>query len=108
MGPRDTGGRSHARERERSRRRDSSLAAVVFVAPVAVGASAIALSQRERSYTATAKLLSTPVAQYDETFLGTSLVRDPGDANRTAPTAVELLDSDEVAVASARRLGGVP
>jgi capsular polysaccharide biosynthesis protein len=79
---------------------------VLLIGLAAAAASTIAVSRREPSYTATAKLLITPVAQYDETFLGTSLIRDAGDANRTAPTAAQMLRSAEISIESARRLGG--
>jgi hypothetical protein len=48
----------------------------------------------------------TPLAQSDETFLGTSLVRDAGDANRTSSTVARLLDSPRVALGTAESLGG--
>ncbi|MET9519198.1 hypothetical protein [Streptomyces sp. NPDC002994] len=48
----------------------------------------------------------TPLAQSDETFLGTSLVRDAGDTNRTSSTVARLLDSHRVALTTAQSLGG--
>jgi hypothetical protein len=78
---------------------------VVLAGLASVAASAVALSQREPSYTATSKLLITPLAQDDETFLGTSLVRDAGDPNRTPTTTAEMVRSREIDSEAARRLG---
>ena len=79
---------------------------VLLVALVAVAAGAIAASARESSYAARARLVITPLAQQNETFLGTSLIRDAGDANRTASTLATTMDSGEVERATADRLGG--
>ena len=78
---------------------------VVLVALAAVAATLVALSQREPSYRATATLLITPLPQYDDAFLGVSLVRDAGDANRTAATVATLIESDDAAARAARTLG---
>jgi uncharacterized protein involved in exopolysaccharide biosynthesis len=78
---------------------------VLLVALAAVAAALFALSRREPSYRATATLLITPLPQYDDTFLGVSLVRDAGDPNRTAATVAALLDSDDAARHTARALG---
>lgn len=58
------------------------------------------------SYTATTKLMVVPLPQWDETFLGTDLVRDSGDATRTAPTLASQLKSEHFAEVAARELGG--
>lgn len=58
------------------------------------------------SYTATTKLAVVPLPQWDETFLGTDLVRDSGDATRTATTVAAQLSSQHFATAAARYLGG--
>jgi uncharacterized protein involved in exopolysaccharide biosynthesis len=58
------------------------------------------------SYTATTTLMVVPLPQWDETFLGTDLVRDSGDATRTAPTLASQLQSEHFAAAAARDLGG--
>jgi len=76
------------------------------VALTAVAATLVALSQRESSYRAAATVLITPLPQYDDAFLGTSLVRDAGDASRTAETIATLIDSDDAAAQAARTLGG--
>lgn len=79
---------------------------VLVVTLAAVAAGLLALSRREDSYTATARLAITPLAQNDETFLGTGLVRDAGDAARTPATVAERIDSRAVATETARRVGG--
>jgi subunit length determinant Wzz-like protein len=77
---------------------------VLLIALVAAGAAAAALAARSASYEAAAKLLVTPLPQYDETFFGTSLLRDAGDSKLTASTAAEVLHSRGVATEAARRL----
>lgn len=57
-------------------------------------------------YTATTKLMVVPLPQWDETFLGTDLIRDSGDATRTAPTLASQLKSEHFAEVAARELGG--
>ncbi len=79
---------------------------VVLVTAAAVGAAVVALERRAPTYKATTSLLITPLPQWDTTFLGTSLIRDSGDANRTAATVAQMLDSQQVAEETARRLGG--
>jgi hypothetical protein len=78
---------------------------VLLVAVVAVAAAVVTSLTREGSHAAKVELLLTPLAQFDETFLGTSLVRDAGDAGRTAQTVVDTLDSEAVDVGTAKRLG---
>jgi capsular polysaccharide biosynthesis protein len=72
----------------------------------AVFATALVMSQRDQSYEATAKLVINPLAQYDVTFLGTSLIRDAGDANRTPATVADTIDSGAIAAETGRRMGG--
>ncbi|MFH8656254.1 hypothetical protein [Streptomyces afghaniensis] len=79
---------------------------VVLTTLAAVVASVVALGPRAPSYSSTARMPVTPLAQSDETFLGTSLVRDAGDANRTSSTLARLLDSHRVALETAQSLGG--
>ena len=79
---------------------------MLLVTLAAVGASLIALSSRDPSYEATARLVINPLAQYDVTFLGTSLIRDAGDASRTPSTVAETIDSNAIATETARRMGG--
>ncbi|MFI6439232.1 hypothetical protein [Streptomyces sp. NPDC050759] len=79
---------------------------VVLTTLAAVVATLVALGQRAPSYSATARMPVTPLAQSDETFLGTSLIRDAGDANRTSATVARLLDSQRVAAQTAQSLGG--
>ncbi len=79
---------------------------VVLTTLAALAASLVALGPRAPSYSATTRMPLTPLSQSDETFLGTSLVRDAGDATRTSSMAAKLLDSHRVAVATAQSLGG--
>ena len=72
---------------------------------IAVGASVWSASHQTPSYTATTKLVVIPLAQSDETFLGTSLIRDGGDPSRTAATVATELDSERAAAATADYLG---
>ena len=78
---------------------------VLLIALVAVAAALVASLSRDASYSAKVELLVTPLAQYDETFLGTSLVRDAGDAARTASTVAATLDSRAVDAETAARFG---
>lgn len=58
------------------------------------------------SYTSTTRVVVVPLPQWDETFLGTDLVRDSGDATRTALTFATELESNHYAVVTAGYLGG--
>ena len=78
---------------------------VIIPALLAVGSSLWSASAQTPTYTATAKLVVIPLAQWDETFIGTSLVRDAGDAKRTAATLTALLDSRRAATVAADYLG---
>lgn len=89
------------------------LGAVLRWWPLVLGAMVIALSaawwshaHRVASYSSTTRLMVVPLPQWDETFLGTELVRDSGDATRTTPTLVAELKSDHYAAVAADRLGG--
>jgi capsular polysaccharide biosynthesis protein len=57
------------------------------------------------TYTATARIVVVPLPQWDETFLGTDLIRDSGDAARTAATVAADLGSDHYARVTAQYLG---
>ncbi len=61
---------------------------------------------RTRDYTATAHLLVTPISQDDQNFIGLPVIRDSGDPTRTVQTAASVIDSQEAAALTARRLGG--
>jgi uncharacterized protein involved in exopolysaccharide biosynthesis len=78
---------------------------VVLVTLVALASSLVALESRRPSYSATAKLLISPLPQWDQTFLGTSLIRDSGDATLTASTVAEMLKTPDVAFETARSMG---
>jgi len=78
---------------------------VVLPALIAVAATLWSASQQPSSYTATTKLMVYPLAQWDETFLGTSLLRDGGDAKITAATVAASLDSRRSAATAAAYIG---
>ncbi len=78
---------------------------VLVVTLAAVAAAVLVSSLRDDSYSADVRMLITPIAQQDERFLGTDLIRDSGDAARTAATVAESLDSREIDGVTARRLG---
>src|SRR4051794_1615388 len=61
---------------------------------------------RTRDYTATANLLVTPISQDDQNFIGLPVSRDSGGPTRTVQTAASVIDSQEAAALTARRLGG--
>jgi hypothetical protein len=79
---------------------------LVVPALIAVGATMWSLDRQEPSYTVTTKLMVVPLAQWDETFIGTSMVRDSGDASITAGTIAAHLDTYEAAAVAADFLGG--
>jgi capsular polysaccharide biosynthesis protein len=81
---------------------------VVLVTLLAVGAAALKLSARTSDYRASAQLLILPLPQYDQTFLGTSLLRDGGDPKLTAATAAQIVHSRAIAADASARLGGRP
>ena len=78
---------------------------VALVTLAAVAGTVWALSRREPDYRATAQILITPLPGYDKTFLGIDVLRDSGDAPRTAQTAAALLKSSGAAPVVARKLG---
>jgi uncharacterized protein involved in exopolysaccharide biosynthesis len=78
---------------------------VVVVTLVAVASSIWALDSRKPSYSATARLLISPLPQWDQTFLGTSLIRDAGDARLTASTVAEVLKGPDSAIEAADSMG---
>lgn len=78
---------------------------VLLITVLAVAAALVATLVRDGSHAARVGLIVTPVAQYDETFLGTGLVRDGGDAARTATTLATTLETREADAEAARRLG---
>lgn len=79
---------------------------VLVVALLAVGAAFFSVGKQQPEYTAVTRLVVVPLVQWDETFLGTSLIRDGGDAHSTAATTAALLDTRAVAQATAEKLGG--
>ena len=73
---------------------------------VAVCAAWWSHQHAKETYIATTKVVVVPLPQWDETFLGTDLVRDSGDATRTAATEATELQSDRYVKATADYLGG--
>ncbi len=78
---------------------------ILLPALIAVAGAVWSVSQQHPTYSATTKLELAPLAQWDETFLGTTLVRDAGDPKRTATTVAALLDSRDAATTAAQHLG---
>jgi capsular polysaccharide biosynthesis protein len=78
---------------------------VLVVTLCAAGGAIWSQSRQTPSYTATTTLSVVPLAQWEETFLGTSLVRDSGDATRTAATAAAELNTRRAATVAADYLG---
>ena len=74
---------------------------IIVAAVIAAAAAFWSVSHQTPSYTAVTRLAVIPLAQWDETFLGTSLLRDGGDAKTTATTTAELLDSRQSATTAA-------
>jgi capsular polysaccharide biosynthesis protein len=79
---------------------------IIVVTLIAVVATIWSHGQQVQTYTATTRVVVVPLAQWDETFLGTTLVRDSGDATRTAVTAAAELNSPRAAKVTADYLGG--
>ncbi|MDP8910340.1 MAG: AAA family ATPase [Chloroflexota bacterium] len=77
---------------------------IVVVAMVAGAVAAISL--RPSTYTASAKILVSPLPSDDNTFLGLQMVRDSGDPTRTVQTAAALIEHRAAAQIAADRLGG--
>jgi capsular polysaccharide biosynthesis protein len=78
---------------------------ILLPALIAVAGAVWSETQQHSTYSATSKLEVVPLAQWDETFLGTSLVRDAGDAKRTATTVAAVVDSRAAANTTAQYLG---
>jgi hypothetical protein len=72
---------------------------------IAVGVTMWSLDRQEPSYRVTTTLMVVPLAQWDETFIGTSMVRDSGDASITAGTIAADLDTYRAAAVVADYLG---
>jgi Mrp family chromosome partitioning ATPase/capsular polysaccharide biosynthesis protein len=64
-------------------------------------------AHRAPTYTATAEILVTPLAQDDHDFLGIQMIRDSGDPTRTVQTAASLIQTPAAALVTAQRLGSV-
>ena len=78
---------------------------VILVTLTAVAGSLWVLSRREPDYRTTAQIVITPLPGFDKTFLGLDVLRDSGDAARTAQTAAALLDASGAAAVVAPKLG---
>ena len=79
---------------------------VIVVTLAAVGASIAWIALRPPTYSATANILVTPLAQDDQTFLGLQVVREAGDPTRTVQTAATLIKSPQAAQRTAVQMGG--
>lgn len=73
---------------------------------ITTGAALWAHKHDVASYTASTAVVVVPLSQWDETFLGTELARDSGDATRTAMTVAAELNSDRSVELTAHHLGG--
>jgi Mrp family chromosome partitioning ATPase len=85
--------------------RAHKLLVLFTIAAVTALGAAYALT-RTRDYTATAHLLVTPISQDDQNFIGLPVIRDSGDPTRTVQTAASVIDSQEAAALTAKRLRG--
>lgn len=72
---------------------------------IAVAGAVWSVSQQHSTYSATTKLELVPLAQWEETFLGTRLIRDSSDPKRTATTVAALLDTRGADITTAQYLG---
>ena len=79
---------------------------VILVTLAAIAAAVAWTVLRTPSYSATAEMLVTPVAQEDQTFLGLPVLRDSGDPTRSVQTAANQIHSSAAAVRTAEKLGG--
>lgn len=77
---------------------------VVLIVLTTVGGAVAAITLRAPTYTATAKILVSPLPIDDQTFLGLQIVRDSGDPTRTVQTAAALIESRAAAALAAARL----
>ncbi len=74
---------------------------VILVTLAAIAAAVAWTVLRTPSYSATAEMLVTPVAQEDQTFLGLPVLRDSGDPTRSVQTAANQIHSSAAAVRTA-------
>jgi capsular polysaccharide biosynthesis protein len=81
-------------------------ALVVVVVAVALLSAGAALSQRASEYTASSRLVVTPLSRDNDTLVGLPLLRDLGDPIRTIETAAVILKDPIIAEQTAVRLGG--
>lgn len=79
----------------------------VVVLPALIAASAAwwSVDRKEPSFSVVTTLVTVPLAQWDETFLGTSLVRDTGNPGTTATTLAAVLESQRALATTADELG---
>jgi capsular exopolysaccharide synthesis family protein len=76
----------------------------VLVVLATVAAATVWTSTAQKEYSATAKILVTPVSQENLSLLGFDLLRESGDPTRTVQTAAALIESREPANQAARTL----
>ena len=79
---------------------------MLLVTLVAVAVSYFMASRQPAEYSATSRLLVSPIRQDDTALFGTELLRDGGDAAQTPNTAAVLLKSSAFAEEAAKQLGG--
>lgn len=80
--------------------------AVVLPAVIAAAAAGWSLDRATPTYRVVTTMVTVPIVQWDETFLGTSLVRDGGNPSITAATLAAVLDSPRALATTATELGG--
>lgn len=78
---------------------------VGVIALATVAGTTAAVSLRSPTYSATAKILVSPLPADDETFLGLQVIRDSGDPTRTVQTAAALIETQDAAELAAIRIG---
>lgn len=71
---------------------------VLVVMLIAVGGAVWSERRQVPSYSATTNVVLVPLPQWEETFLGTSLLHSAGDAARTTSTAAAMLSSSRAAI----------
>ena len=78
---------------------------ILLPAVITVSGAMWSVSHQTPTYTASTRLVVVPLVQWDETFIGTSLIRDAGDAKSTATTVTATLDTPRAAAVAAQYLG---
>ncbi|ORA26996.1 hypothetical protein [Mycobacterium aquaticum] len=79
---------------------------VVAVTLIAVCGGVWSSSRHVSTYTATTRVVLATLPQWEDTFIGTSLLHESGDVERTTATAAAILSSRRAATLAAEYLGG--